>query len=438
MAWACGMTAVSPRFDVSVLAGSPRAWPIVWLLMGAAVIWLAAMAVQGRVPPTRAAVGYMFAVGLLMRLALLPSTPILEDDYHRYLWDGLVTARGSNPYTHAPADAWTAFAPLAPDAAETLRRVNHPEYRSIYPPVAQGAFAVAHVIRPFSLTAWRAVVIVFELVTVLLLVVMLRELRRSAVWAAVYWWNPLIVKEMCNSAHMDAVVGPFVMAALLLMAKRRPIAAATALGVGIGAKLWPIVLAPLIVHVARGNRRTQIVAAATMLGTLVAALWPMAAGGFGDSSSLAAYAKSWQNNDAAFALLIACCVWLLGAVGLSAGIGFYAARGVAAMVVGAISVWAGRCAAIDAREVVRRASVVVAALCLLSPTQFPWYYAWLVPFLALRPRWSLMLYTAMLPLYYVSYDQPWVIAFEHGPVWVALGIEVATGRWSAAAEQADA
>jgi hypothetical protein len=47
--------------------------------------------------------------------------------------------------------------------------------------------------------------------------------------------------------------------------------------------------------------------------------------------------------------------------------------------------------------------IMVALLFLLSPTQFPWYYTWLVPFLAIRPVTSLLLLTSFLPLYYTFY-----------------------------------
>jgi len=97
-----------------------------------------------------------------------------------------------------------------------------------------------------------------------------------------------------------------------------------------------------------------------------------------------------------------------------------------------------------ADDLVRRAVVVVAALFLLSPTQFPWYYVWLVPFLALRPRLSLVLLTALLPLYYMrawlearglfgKYENL-VIAIEFVPVWALLGAEWILGRRGQAAQ----
>jgi hypothetical protein len=72
----------------------------------------------------------------------------------------------------------------------------------------------------------------------------------------------------------------------------------------------------------------------------------------------------------------------------------------------------------------RQFLMAVTLLFILSPTQFPWYYLWLLPFLTLHPHPALILYTALLPLYYL---RPLMAAhghkalFDHGVVWVQHG-----------------
>jgi hypothetical protein len=73
---------------------------------------------------------------------------------------------------------------------------------------------------------------------------------------------------------------------------------------------------------------------------------------------------------------------------------------------------------------------VTGALFLLSPTQFPWYFLWMLPFLALFPRVSLLLLTPLLSLYYIRYyflardlahiHDNGVVWFEYVPVWGLL------------------
>ena len=72
------------------------------------------------------------AGGLLMRVLLLWSTPALEDDFYRYLWDGGVTANGYSPYNVPPAAAEAEqlpkpFRDLADDAGHIRDRINHPK-----------------------------------------------------------------------------------------------------------------------------------------------------------------------------------------------------------------------------------------------------------------------------------------------------------------------
>jgi hypothetical protein len=127
-----------------------------------------------------------------------------------------------------------------------LERINHSDLRTIYPPVAQGVFALAHWIGPWKLTAWRGLILILDMVTIALLLALLRDLGRSPLWAALYWWNPIVLKELFNSAHMDAIIVPLILGALLLAIRKRPLAATACLTLAAGAKIWPLILLPLV------------------------------------------------------------------------------------------------------------------------------------------------------------------------------------------------
>ena len=45
---------------------------------------------------------FIFTIGLVIRVAMLFSVPVLEDDFNRYLWDGAVSGNGINPYVYSP------------------------------------------------------------------------------------------------------------------------------------------------------------------------------------------------------------------------------------------------------------------------------------------------------------------------------------------------
>ena len=73
--------------------------------------------------------------------------------------------------------------------------------------------------------------------------------------------------------------------------------------------------------------------------------------------------------------------------------------------------------------------LIVAVLYFISPTQFPWYYTWMVPLLAVRPKASLLLYPLLLPLYQLNYLSDYIIYIEHIPVLILFILEIKGVIW---------
>lgn len=351
--------------------------------------------------------------GLAARVILSASTPILEDDFQRYLWDGAVTANGFNPYARSPSEAQAlahgisghkiALGDLARDGERVLASVNHPNLKTIYPPVVQGAFAVSHVIAPWSLTGWRLVCLAGELATFALLLMLLQSAGRSPLWVALYWWNPLVIKELMNSAHMEAVLIPFVLGAVLLAIRQRFVSATVALGLAVGVKVWPLLLAPLLlrplIHAPR-----QLLLCCTVLAVLCAALTlPVYLGGLDDTSGFVAYVSVWQTNSALFPAVATGLEQVLEYFGLenfSAGSILRAAIAIGLAVFSVVLAWRPWNDAID---LLTRCAFMCGALVLLSPAQFPWYMTWVLPLAVFYPALSLLSVTAFVPLYYASF-----------------------------------
>ncbi len=405
--------------------------PIPWLValgVTAGVVFLALPWAARRVRSSRLLLVWIVAVGVLMRVAMLSSTPVLEDDFNRYLWDGAVASHGINPYAHAPISAIEpddgappALVALAAESGRIAERINYPTLRSIYPPVAQAAFALAYRLEPWSLEAWRAVLMAFDLATLGLLLALLRRLGRSPLWVALYWWNPLVVKELFNSAHMDALVIPFVLGALWLAMRGRNVWASGALALAAGVKLWPVLLLPIVLRPLLGHDAKLAAALAAFAVPLGLMAVPVLVAGLDATSGFVAFGGSWEANDALFMAL----AWLAGALLDLVGVGSDAADGLSRMLVGlavvGLALALNRTVAEEPAELCRRSLIIVAALFLLGPTPFPWYYTWLVPLLVLAPVTSLLTLTALLPLYYLRFhwdarDQAAV--FDYGVVWL--------------------
>ncbi len=417
------LAAISPFLFYQI--GTPPALTFVatGLLIAAGLVWLLSVLHVREGCGGRWLLPWVIGVGAVLRGITLFSQPILETDYYRYLWDGGVTAHGLNPYAFAPNDAMAGPGEGAPVAAElgalaeqsgqVIRRVSYPELRTIYPPVAQCFFALAHWLRPWSLTAWRVVALGLDGATLLLLIALLRAARLPLASLVIYWWNPLVVKELINTAHMEVAVLPFVVGALLLAARGRPVWAAGSLALGVGAKLWPIILLPLLLRPLFAAPRKLLAALGVFALVVGAVFLPVYWAGLDESSGFVAYARGWEMNDGLFM----CLSWAAAALG---GGPTVARAGVAAAVVLA-ALLLSRTAPRDASDLCGRALLIIAVMFLLSPTQFPWYYVWMVPLLAVRPRGSLLLYTALLPLYYLRFafkTMGNVNAFDYGIVWV--------------------
>ncbi len=399
--------------------------------------------------PLRAVVLCIVVTGLVARLVLFASEPMLEDDYQRYLWDGAVTASGHNPYAVAPEHALAEgnnLDRIAREAGRVVRRINHPDLKSIYPPVAQAAFALAYALEPWSLTAWRSVLLAFDIATLTLILLLLREVGRSPLWSALYWWNPLVIKELFNSGHMEAVVLPFVLSALLLAIRKRHVLATGSLALAVGAKIWPGLLLPLVLRGSVRDGRSFLFA--ILVFVVLVALWavPVWLGGVDSSSGFVAYASSWQTNSALFPTLERVASSTLAQTGLPTDLAGPVARGLLAVILAGLALAITVKPIEDPDDLIGRASLLVAALVVLSPAQFPWYVVWIAPFLPFRPWFGFLLLTASAPLYYLRFyflaaHKPdvfdeivvWIVWV---PVWAALVFEAMHRRRPPAAESA--
>ncbi len=412
---------------------------LVGLELIAGVAWLAAVWPPAGVRASRGSAFFMLAVGAILRGLMLPSTPILEDDFYRYLWDGAVVAHGHNPYARAPQEFLdpggavsgeaAGLIALARDGQAVLARINHPSLRTIYPPVAQGAFALAHGLAPWSLIAWRVVLLLFDAATVALLLLLLRRLALSPLWAAIYWWSPLLVLHGVNGAHMDLLALPFVLGAILLALRGRQLWGIACMAIAAGVKLWPVILLPFLIRLLVSTPRRLMAGIAVGGGMLALVAWPSVHGVLGTDSGFAAYAQRWEMNDALFMALL----WGLRTVlgwGGAAEVAPLVARLLAGGILAGWVAWLAWRPVKSPTDMARRMLLAVAGLFLLSPTQFPWYGLWMLPLLALTPKFSLLLLMVLLSLYHARYTfdardnvavfDNWLVWLEYVPVWVIL------------------
>lgn len=416
----------------------------------AGILYLLAVRKVSKIPKSAYFLCAAIIVGLLLRLTMFFSTPVLEDDFYRYLWDGAVTANGVSPYAYSPDDVMYSgdgademppvLSGLAEKSMHILKRINYPHLRTIYPPVAQAAFASAYCVAPFSMSAWRAILLITEAISLVLIMVILRKLSLPLVYLIIYWWNPLIVKEVFNSGHMDALLIPFLLGSFLSVMYKRFTPAAFLLALAFGVKIWPVLLLPLILR-PLFKTPVRLIAPVTVFGlTAAVMLLPVYLAGLGDSSGFVRYSLVWEMNDALYMLFL----WIFRFFFRSGESAHLMTRGFIVIMLSAWVVFTIRKNVAHDEDFFKRALLVVAALFLLSPTQFPWYYVWILPFLMVYPVLPLLLLTVLLNLYYlrfyfsarglVTYFDYGIVWIEFVPVWILIFREWLIGKSTATAK----
>lgn len=378
----------------------------------------------------------ILAAGLIARLILIPSQPVLEDDYYRYLWDGAVTAHGYNPYVYSPKDVMKGsdnvpeeLRKLSVESGEIIKNINHPHIRTIYPMLSQVVFAAAYFIDSWQYWSWKVLLLLFDLLLLMLLIFTLKQLKLPIIFVAFYWLNPVVIHEIFNGAHMDLLALLPVMLALYFHLKNKLWYSIIALAIAVGFKLWPVILFPLLLrNYLRDWKRTAKYTFAFALMVFVLFL-PVLLSNLDESLGFIKYAGKWINNAAIYSIF----KWFIQNVIYlfefnTSCVSCITRWGIVFVYI-IIVAFILKNKTNNQYQIFTKALLVVAVLYLVSPTQFPWYYSWMVPLLVLRPMVSLLLYPMLLPLYQINYLSETIIYIQHLPIIILFILELRGNIW---------
>lgn len=367
---------------------------------------------------------WMFLVGGIIRVFFFFSTPIMEDDFYRYIWEGGLLANGESPYVYSPEDVMEGkvvpekIQKLGEESGDIIKRINHPHLKTVYPTGAQVIFSLGWFITPWSEWGLRVVFLGFDLLTLFLLFRILISLSISPIYLLLYWWNPLLVKEIFNSIHMDIAIFPFILAAINLAINQKPFKSSGFLALAAGVKLWPVVLLPILLR--PFFKKPKILLGILGVFIFITALFslPTILGGLGQESGFTAYGERWEMNDALFMVFL----WLPKQLGdFSSRELNLISRGIAGGIFLIWVLWVIQKDLVRKEDWWKKSLLLIAGLFFISPTQFPWYYTWVIPFLVICPHPSLLLMIVMLPLYYLRFyfkKTGNVDFFDYGVVWI--------------------
>jgi hypothetical protein len=357
-----------------------------FLLFGSAVLCYAAGVWWCPAMDGRWLVPIVLVVGVTARLVLVYASPTLSTDAYRYVWDARVAHAGIDPYLYAP---WASELEPLRDA-EVFPNLNHPTWRSIYPPGAQAFFQAVYRLRPDSVRAMKLGVGLGELVGLATVLGCLAAGGRPLSRIVIYAWNPLVLVEVWGMGHLDGLVIPAVAGAAWAAMRHRYAMAGGLLAAGTLIKLYPMALLPLLPIVA------WPVVITTFAAVMLAGYAPFLLAGTAVLGSLPRYVAEEHFNPG-----------LLRSVVESPAV---------ALVVAGLWVLAVSVVRRHDRPLPARAVPLIGGLLLLSPNIFPWYAVWLTPFLAFAPSVPWIAFTGTVVLAYAFFlQQPWTV-----PAWARI------------------
>ncbi|MDQ6654312.1 MAG: hypothetical protein M3Y80_00670 [Verrucomicrobiota bacterium] len=389
-------------FDNWTLAEMPARFVACALLCGIAFFVAVPAFPTGASIRTQALLFWIVAV--LLRVVALPLEP--SDDFWRYQWEGKIQHAGFNPYVQAPDD------PALADVRESFpawQRINHREFRAIYPPGAELVLAGLSRVADSPL-AYKLLFAAADLATAAILLLMLPRPRRYAD-AAWYAWNPLVVYSFAGAAHFDSLMLLPMVAGVWLLTRFEAAtssrtrwllasAAAALFGAAISIKLVPVLLLPLCVFALRSRSPALAISLAIpgalslLYGYPHVPIW----------DSLRAFAHVTRLNDL-FWWLVEDTVWP------NPRQKNYRYNVVTVAVVGLISLafW---------RNWKRGMLWVFGAALILSPVLHPWYCTWILPFAAWRRAKPWQVLSVTLFAYFLFWNERLFLLPWHSEAWL--------------------
>ena len=200
-----------------------------------------------------ATMNQIITLGVLSRLIAALAMPELSDDIYRFIWDGLVSSNGLNPYEYTPREIiLMGEGQLAPGSITLFPLLNSPDYHTVYPPVIQA----------FNLSAvWisggdiQGSAIYMKLVSALAdtgsIMILARILIQCNITnqlrLALFALNPLLILEVSANGHHEGFILFFLLTMIYNLMKSRNFIGGIMLGAAIGVKLTPVILVPTII-----------------------------------------------------------------------------------------------------------------------------------------------------------------------------------------------
>jgi len=359
---------------------------------------------------SRVLIGIIILSAIIFRLGLIPSEPtVLSKDMYRYIWDGRVQQSGINPYQYPPGA----------DELENMRddrifpNINRKDDPTLYPAGAQVFFRIFHALAGDSVAGFKAIMVLFDTLTVLVLIALLQNHGLNLARIIIYAWNPLVIFEIAYSGHLEGLTVFLMVTALYLAAIHKKFAGVFMLALAAAVKMYPALL--LAAFLNRGGRIKGLIA---FFLTVVLLYLPFIGAGNKLSGFLPVYLTNpYESFNLGLKYLL---------MRLIPGLEYYRLSLVFITVLALAGFFVFLKNKED-RDVFGYAYFLTGLLLILMPASLhPWYVILIIPFLTVYPNAAWLIFTCTVTLSYLKYTSPggimptWILLVEYLPLFALL------------------
>ncbi len=368
----------------------------------------------------------LFSAGIVARIFLFLSLPVLSDDLYRFIWDGTLLNNGIHPFEALPGTYLDQN--VEGITTELYEKLNSPNYFTIYPPLNQLLFWLSVVIGQgdwlVSANVIRLVLLVADIGSFYFLRKLLIHYNRAPKPAFWYWLNPLVVLEFTGNLHFEGLVIFFVLLGMYFFEKNKKWLSAVGFGLAIGTKLLPLIFLPFLFFKGLNQHKWIIAILAGIVGVLT--LLPLLNETFiaAMSESLDLYFRSFEFNASMYFIAREIGFWIYGynniaQIGpLLSVISFVSILSIS--VIGVLKKW----------SIPQTLLFILTVYLLFTTTVHPWYILPLVAFGILSGFWYPIVWSILIFLTYIGYSESgfelpmYIIVIEYVVTGLALLVEM--------------
>jgi rSAM/selenodomain-associated transferase 1 len=175
---------------------------------------------------------------VFLRICMMPVAA--GDDVNRYIWEGKIQNHGYNPYELSPNDA-----ELVPLRDAIWENINHKDIPAIYGPFSELVFRFCSSISQ-SLLFFKIVFTLFDLGTLVFLLLLMRTWSIAIRHAVLYACNPLVLFSIAGEGHLESLVVFWLVGSLYFFRKNKPWPAFIFFGLSLASKITPVFLIPFL------------------------------------------------------------------------------------------------------------------------------------------------------------------------------------------------